>query len=167
MSAGASTPSGDVGPGDVQAVLAVTPLQVEAAYDIRQAVFVDEQGVPPELELDALDDSADHFLALRDGRPVGAARLVVEPPGYAGVDAARGDVAHLGRLAVLPSARGSGLGGALVRAIEDRARDRGLALCVLSAQTQALAFYARLGYEAYGEEFDDAGIPHRMMRKNL
>ncbi|MGH8869798.1 MAG: GNAT family N-acetyltransferase [Actinomycetes bacterium] len=160
----------DVEPGDpdgLDVVLATTPLQVEAAYDVRTKVFVDEQGVPPELEMDAQDDHADHLLATRDGRPVGAGRLVVEPAGFAGADPTLGDVAHLGRLAVLPDARGTGLGVALVRAVEARAAERGLVLVVLAAQTHALGFYERLGYEPYGDVFDDAGLPHRMMRKHL
>jgi predicted GNAT family N-acyltransferase len=158
---------GERGESDVEVVLAETPLQVEAVYDIRTTVFVDEQGVPPELEMDEHDDRADHLLALRRGKPVGAARLLVEPEGYADTDPTLGPVGHLGRLAVLASARGGGLGVELVGAVERRAAERGLGVVVLASQTQALGFYARLGYEAYGDEFDDAGLPHRMMRKAL
>ncbi|NDZ98436.1 GNAT family N-acetyltransferase, partial [Streptomyces sp. SID10116] len=64
-------------------------------------------------------------------------------------------------------ARGLGVGAALVRAIEDAARARGLTAVDLHAQTHALGFYERLGYEVYGPEFPDAGIPHRAMRKSL
>lgn len=124
---------------------------------IRHEVFVKEQAVPVELERDQWDEGAEHFLALLDGRPAGTVRLVDEHPGEA----------HLGRLAVLPPARGTGLGVALVRAVEERARERSLVSVVLGAQTQALTFYARLGYTAEGEIFDDAGIPHRWMRKRL
>jgi len=151
----------------LRVVRAQTPLQVEAAYDVRTTVFVDEQGVPPELEMDAADDRADHVLAMRGTRPVGAARLVVEPCGFAGVDPAQGEVGHLGRLAVQADERGRGAGAALAHAVEDAARGRGLAVLVLAAQTHALGFYERLGYRAYGDEFDDAGLPHRMMRKDL
>jgi predicted GNAT family N-acyltransferase len=138
-----------------------------AAYAVRTDVFVTEQGVPVELELDELDETADHFVAYDDGRPVGAGRLVVEAPGFEGADPALGPVGHLGRLAVRPETRGSGLGVDLVRAIEERARSRGLAVMALSAQTHALEFYERLGYSAYGPEFDDAGLPHRWMRRCL
>ncbi|NED15506.1 GNAT family N-acetyltransferase, partial [Streptomyces sp. SID9124] len=72
-----------------------------------------------------------------------------------------------GRLAVSRAARGLGVGAALVRAIEDAARDQGLAAVDLHAQTHALRFYERLGYEPYGPEFMDAGIPHRAMRRAI
>ena len=124
---------------------------------IRHRVFVVEQRVPVELETDSYDDDADHLLGLVDGVPLGAGRLVVESD-------AQG---HLGRLAVLSEARGSGLGVALVRAIEERAQERGLGSVVLGSQVYAVGFYERLGYAAYGEVFDDAGIPHRHMRKEL
>lgn len=73
----------------------------------------------------------------------------------------------LGRLAVTREARGLGIGAALVRAIEDAARDQGLSAVDLHAQTHALGFYECLGYRAYGPEFPDAGIPHRSMRRAL
>ncbi len=73
----------------------------------------------------------------------------------------------LGRLAVAGQARGLGVGVALVRAIEDAARARGLAAVDLHAQTHALGFYERLGYEAYGPEYLEAGIPHQGMRRSL
>lgn len=130
---------------------------LEAALAVREEVFVLEQGVPADLERDEHDETADHVLAVVDGKPVGTGRLVVEP----------GGVAHLGRIAVLPHARGHGLGADIVRALEDTARARGLHTAVLGAQTHALGFYERLGYTAYGEEFDDAGLPHRWMRRAL
>jgi predicted GNAT family N-acyltransferase len=147
--------------------IAAGPADVAAAYGVRADVFVTEQGVPAELELDDLDATADHFVAYDGELAVGAGRLVVEDPGFEGADPALGPVGHLGRLAVRPEARGTGLGVALVLAIEGRAAERGLAVVALSAQTYALGFYERLGYTAYGEEFDDAGLPHRWMSKEL
>ena len=147
--------------------LVTTAEDRDAAYAVRTDVFVSEQGVPVELELDELDETADHFVAYDDGRVVGAGRLVVEASGFEGTDPALGPVAHLGRLAVRPETRGTGLGVDLVRAIEARAAERGLAVIALSAQTHALGFYERLGYTAYGPEFDDAGLPHRWMRRRL
>lgn len=147
--------------------LAAGPTDVAAAYAVRTDVFVTEQGVPAELELDELDDTADHFVGYAGERAVGAGRLVVEAPGFEGTDPALGPVGHLGRLAVRPEARGTGLGVALVAAIEVRAGARGLSVVALSAQTQALGFYQRLGYTAYGPEFDDAGLPHRWMSKEI
>jgi predicted GNAT family N-acyltransferase len=147
--------------------LAAGPEDVAAAYAVRTDVFVTEQGVPPDLELDELDETADHFIAYDGERAVGAGRLVVEAAGFADADPRLGPVAHLGRLAVRPETRGTGLGIDLVRAIESRAAGRGLLVVALSAQTHALGFYERLGYTAYGPEFDDAGLPHRWMSKLL
>lgn len=143
--------------------VARTPELIEQSYALRHEVFVDEQGVPEDLERDERDPDADHVLAWLDGRPVGAGRLVVEPAGHAGLDPALGPVGHLGRLAVLEAARGNGIGAAMVREIEERARARGLRCVYLGAQTHAVGFYERLGYDAYGPQFDDAGIPHRHM----
>ncbi|MFI6576564.1 GNAT family N-acetyltransferase [Nocardiopsis sp. NPDC050513] len=128
-----------------------------AVFVIRGAVFVSEQQVPIEEEWDERDATADHLLALVDGVPVGTVRLVDQG----------GGVGVLGRLAVLPKGRGTGTGVALVRAVEDRARERGLTTVELHAQTHALGFYERLGYTAHGAEFLDAGIPHLHMVRDL
>ncbi|MEU9662152.1 GNAT family N-acetyltransferase [Streptomyces chartreusis] len=143
------------------------PADREACFAVRKEVFVVEQGVPQEIEYDAHDADAVHVLAVReDGLPLGTGRLL-----YGEAAAARTDgdltVGSLGRLAVTPEARGLGVGAALVRAIEDAARARGLAAVDLHAQTHALGFYERLGYVAYGPEFPDAGMPHRAMRRAL
>jgi predicted GNAT family N-acyltransferase len=156
----------------VQVRLASGSREVAEAYAVRHEVFVTEQGVPADLELDSYDEDADHFVAFLDEVlarqvAVGAGRLVVEPAGFAGIDPSLGPVGHLGRLAVRRPGRGTGLGVALVRAIEARARSRGLRVMVLSAQTQAVGFYERLGYTPYGEVCDDAGLPHRWMRSPL
>jgi predicted GNAT family N-acyltransferase len=147
--------------------VAEDPVDREACFAVRKDVFVVEQQVPEDLEYDAYDADAVHVLAVReDGLPIGAGRLL-----YGEGVAARtgGDpaVGSLGRLAVLKSARGLGVGIALVRAVEDAARARGLTAVDLHAQTHALAFYERLGYVAYGPEHLEAGIPHRAMRRSL
>jgi predicted GNAT family N-acyltransferase len=139
----------------------------EACFAVRKEVFVGEQGVPEDLEYDAYDAVAVHVLAVReDGVPLGTGRLLF---GEVAADKVGGDLSlgSLGRLAVTPQARGLGVGVALVRAIEDAARARGLAAVDLHAQTHALGFYERLGYEAYGSEYLEAGIPHRGMRRAL
>ncbi|MFD5106712.1 GNAT family N-acetyltransferase [Streptomyces cinereoruber] len=139
----------------------------EACFAVRREVFVEEQGVPRELEYDTYDATAVHVLAVRaDGLPLGTGRLLhgADALGKTGADAS---VGSLGRLAVAKAARGLGVGAALVRGIEDAARERGLTAVDLHAQTHALGFYERLGYEAYGPEFPDAGISHRAMRKAL
>jgi predicted GNAT family N-acyltransferase len=141
--------------------------RVAEAYALRTEVFVVEQGVDAAIERDERDPEADHVLATVDGRPTGAGRLLVEPAGFEGVDPAFGAVGHLGRLVVLADARGQGLGAALVRAIEDRAAERGLRCVYLGAQTYAVPFYERLGYAAYGEAFAGADMPHRHMWRPL
>ena len=111
---------------------------------------------------------ADHLVAYDGDRAVGAGRLVVEPAGLRRAPtppSARW--ATSGRLAVRAEARGAKLGVALVLAIEERARERGLGVMALSSQTYAIPFYERLGYAAHGPEFDDAGLPHRWMRRAL
>lgn len=124
-----------------------------ACHALRRAVFIEEQGVSEAEELDDLDAQAIHLLASIDGRPMGTARLMV-----------LGDTGKIGRVCVLAAARGTGLGAALMRAAiaEFRAMP-GIARVKLGAQTHALGFYEKLGFTAYGPEFDDAGIPHRDM----
>ncbi|MFI1012335.1 GNAT family N-acetyltransferase [Streptomyces sp. NPDC020965] len=146
------------------------PADRKACFAVREDVFVIEQRVPVEIEYDVFDeDGADtvHLLALAgDGTPLGAGRLLHGP---AAADRTGGDprVGSLGRLAVVPAARGLGVGVALVRAIEDAARERGLTVMDLHAQTHARGFYERLGYTAYGPEYDEAGIGHQGMRREL
>jgi predicted GNAT family N-acyltransferase len=121
------------------------------AEPVRYEVFVEEQRVPAEIELDEFDPVSLHALALDgQGRVLGTGRLL--PDG------------HIGRMAVLKQARGRGVGSALLRRLIDAARMRGDRQLVLSAQTHAIAFYARFGFVAEGEDYDDAGIPHRTMR---
>ncbi|WP_030318965.1 GNAT family N-acetyltransferase [Streptomyces sp. NRRL B-3229] len=147
--------------------VAEDPADREACFTVRKEVFVGEQGVPEDIEYDAYDAVALHVLAVReDGVPLGTGRLLF---GEAAAGKTGGDdsVGSLGRLAVSQAARGLGVGAALVRALEDAARARGLAAVDLHAQTHALGFYERLGYVAYGPEFPDAGIAHRAMRRVL
>ncbi|MET7273368.1 MULTISPECIES: GNAT family N-acetyltransferase [Streptomyces] len=148
--------------------VAEDPADREACFAVRKDVFVAEQNVPEDIEYDAYDAGAVHVLAVReDGVPLGTSRLLHG----AAATAKNGDgdpaVGSLGRLAVVRDARGLGVGAALVRAVEDAARARGLTAVDLHAQTHALGFYERLGYQAYGPEFPDAGIPHRAMRRVL
>lgn len=116
---------------------------------IREAVFVVEQNVPVELEWDGLDPACIHAIAWVGGEPVGTARLL--------------DDGHIGRMAVLEQWRGQGIGSQLLQTLIAIARERGMRKCALNAQTHALAFYQRHGFVAEGDEFDDAGIPHRHM----
>ncbi|MFI6859302.1 GNAT family N-acetyltransferase [Streptomyces sp. NPDC050421] len=136
-----------------------------ACFQVRKDVFVGEQNVPEEIEYDAYDADAVHVIAVAaDGTALGTGRLL-HGPAAAAKTGGEPAVGSLGRLAVTKEARGLGVGAALVRAIEDAARELGLSAVDLHAQTHALGFYERLGYVAYGPEFPDAGIPHRAMRR--
>ncbi len=135
--------------------------------EIRCEVFVEEQRVPLDLELDGLESKCTHFIAWADERgaseagnleaALGTARLLIDSNGEALAQ----------RVAVLAVARGRGIGRMLMIAIEQEVQTRGLPQVTLGAQLTAIAFYESLGYRAYGDEFDDAGIPHRMMRREL
>ncbi|OIJ68737.1 GNAT family N-acetyltransferase [Streptomyces mangrovisoli] len=147
--------------------VAEDPADLEACFALRKEVFVGEQGVPEDIEYDAYDAVAVHVLAITgDGVPLGTGRLL---HGERAAEKTGGDLTlgSLGRLAVAQRSRGLGVGVALVRAIEDAARARGLAAVDLHAQTHALGFYERLGYEPYGAEYEEAGIPHQGMRRAL
>ena len=121
---------------------------------IRELVFVREQGVPPELEMDEQDAYCDHALAYAAGaRAVGTGRLL--PDG------------HIGRMAVLQAGRGKGVGALLLQALVDQARRRGHPAARLNAQVYAAGFYRRYGFEATGPEFIEAGIPHVAMQRDL
>lgn len=124
---------------------------------VRRAVFIAEQGVPEELEWDDKDGHALHVLATDPGgTPIGTARLVPE-----------GAAARIGRMAVVKPWRGRGVGGAMLALLMGEAARRGFREVFLDAQTHAVPFYERFGFRAQGEEFFDAGIPHRRMRRRL
>ncbi|WP_129116880.1 GNAT family N-acetyltransferase [Halegenticoccus tardaugens] len=143
------------------------------AFAVRREVFVEEQGVPADLEWDDHDERAVHFVAYDGGRAVGAARLRRFAGSEGGCKsgdfgtADRGDVGKVERVAVLPDARGSGWGRRLMEAVERAAADRGVAELTLSSQTHAEAFYRRLGYETVSDVFREAGIPHVKMVKSI
>jgi predicted GNAT family N-acyltransferase len=139
---------------------------LDAVFAVRRAVFVEEQGIPAELEYDELDATSAHLLARDpDGTALGTARLVGGEQALA-LTGITGRIL-LGRLAVLKAARGTGLGVALVTAVEEAGRELGAKECELHAQVSAMGFYERLGYVAEGPVYDDAGIPHRTMVKAL
>ncbi|MDH4174046.1 MAG: GNAT family N-acetyltransferase [Betaproteobacteria bacterium] len=126
--------------------------RTEAAR-IRMIVFVEEQRVPAEIEMDDQDAASLHALAYVDGKAVGTGRLL--PDG------------HIGRMAVLKERRASGVGGAILARLVEEARRRGVKEVVLSAQTHALGFYRRHGFREQGEIFEEAGIAHQEMRRVL
>lgn len=124
------------------------------AERVRAMVFIAEQKVPRELEFDEDDKTAEHFITF-DARHMvlGCARLLKS--------------GRIGRVAVLRPFRGRGIGEALMKAVLERAKARGMTDVHLAAQVQAMPFYERLGFEPFGDEFDEAGIAHRMMRRVL
>jgi predicted GNAT family N-acyltransferase len=145
------------GAGMITIRAANTTQDIEACFRIREEVFIVEQRVPIDLERDEQDSEALHFIALADGQSVGTARVVLKDNGTS---------AKIGRVAVYRSNRGFGIGKLLIAAIEAAPDLRRVHTFLMDAQTHALQFYTRLGYEAYGEEFMDAGIPHRHMKKS-
>ena len=122
---------------------------------IRFAVFVDEQGVPPSIEMDERDPECIHVLAFVDGEAVGTGRLDVAKHG------------KIGRVAVLARVRGTGVGRALMMHLHEIARRHGLADVWCHAQVSAAPFYERLGYERVGDIFVEAGIDHVKMVRSL
>ncbi len=125
---------------------------------LRTRVFVDEQGVPPEVEQDAADDTAVHALS-RDaaGRVVATGRLLVREEGPA----------VIGRMATDVTARGRGHGAAVLDELHRQAALRGVTEVELHAQVTARGFYERAGYTAVGEEYLEAGIAHVTMIRRL
>ena len=119
---------------------------------IRNKVFVEEQGVPPELEWDGLDEASYHVLACGpDGLPIGTGRLLQD--------------GRIGRLAVLPEWRGKGVGRALLELLLVIANKMGNEEVKLHSQTQVVGFYRKRGFTRYGKEFVEAGIPHIAMKR--
>ena len=126
--------------------------ELKKAFAIRMRVFVREQGVPAKIELDDDDRRAIHLLAFAAGKSVGSARVVLRRSG-----------AKIGRMAVLKSYRGKGVGTKLLQwAIEAAKRKRARGI-YLHAQVPVIGFYEAAGFRAVGPVFDEAGIPHRKM----
>lgn len=128
----------------------------EQAMHVRTAVFVEEQGVPAELEMDDRDAASDHAIAYADDSdriPIATGRLL--PDG------------HIGRMAVLIEYRRHGVGARVLEALMERATARGLSDVVLNAQLDAQGFYAKAGFKTSSATFIEAGIPHVEMRRAL
>ena len=149
----------------IWAQIARTEPEKQICFAIRETVFVKGQDVPPEEEWDDLDNQPEicpHFIAWHldtqgQRTPIGAARLWLHQE----------DCAKAQRVAVLASWRKKGVGRTLMDIMEDYTQKTGRQTVILGAQTHAIPFYERIGYEAYGPEYLDAGIPHRDMKKKL
>ncbi len=126
----------------------------EAIRRVREAVFVIEQAVPADLEWDGMDPDCLQVVAEDTNRDaIGTGRL--HPSG------------KIGRMAVVAEWRSRGVGAAMLERLIDLARRQGLEEVFLHGQTRVLEFYARHGFLAEGEEFEEADIPHRMMRRKI
>ncbi|MCI3921471.1 GNAT family N-acetyltransferase [Paenibacillus sp. TRM 82003] len=145
----------------MEVIRITTTEQLKKAFQIRIEVFVEEQKVPPEEEMDRYDDSpaaAKHVLLMDGDEPAATGRYIEYKP----------DTAKMQRIAVRSPYRERGVGRKLMSALEDWAREEGYAYSVLDAQVQAEPFYKKQGYETISTEtFLDAGIPHVRMRKPL
>lgn len=136
-----------------------TEEDLHIAFSIRKKVFVEEQGVPIEEELDqfdTLDAACEHVLAYYNGQPVGTGRVRVVD-GYG----------KLERICILEEFRKFGLGKVIMHKLEELVQAKGLTKSKLNAQSYAEPFYSKLGYVRFGEEFMDAGIPHLLMKKQF
>lgn len=131
--------------------------QKQHAYFVRKKVFVEEQKVPIELEIDDLEEEATHFVLYHNEEAVGAGRLrTIED-----------NIGKVERICVLAPYRGKGAGKLLMEEIEKFAKKLQLSKLKLNAQITAIPFYEKLGYTVISEEFMDAGIPHKTMIKTI
>jgi predicted GNAT family N-acyltransferase len=135
-------------------MIAIAPTRdIAACRLLRRRVFIEEQGVSEADEVDDQDEAAVHLLASEGDAPIGSARLLRQD-----------ETGKIGRVCVLATHRGRGIGAALIRAAVEEFRKRpGVKKVKLGAQSHAIGFYEGLGFTAYGPEYDDAGIPHRDM----
>jgi len=136
-------------------ILAVPPASDlgKLGFALRHEVFVGEQHVPVEIEVDDYDPEATHIVALVDGSVVGVLRIIY-------LD----EHAKFGRVAVARAARGRGLATQMMRFAMELARASGEARFYLTAQLDKLALYEKLGFTAFGEQFEDGGMPHLAMK---
>ena len=126
---------------------------IEDICAIRYEVFVDEQNVPEELEIDGLDGEAKHVLAFVDGVPIGTGRILID--------------GHIGRVAVLKNYRGLGIGKSIMKDLIKCAQDTNLEKVWLSSQWHAHSFYLDLDFVCVGEIYKEAGIDHIKMHRAL
>jgi len=123
------------------------------AYSIRKRVFIEEQGVPEEMELDEFDLNARHALAYANSECIGTARLVTLSR----------NIGRIGRMAVLPRYRGQGFGRLLLETLLKVSQSQDIKQVELHAQVSVIPFYEQYGFIAQGNVYDEAGIPHRDM----
>ena len=124
-----------------------------ALSEIRRKVFIEEQKVPEELEWDEFDENCIHILVTDNNKPIACGRLKED--------------GHIGRMAVLEAYRKTGIGSTILKELLTSARNLKLTKVYLHAQTTAIAFYEKLGFETCSDEFMDANIPHKTMKRHL
>lgn len=145
------------------------PADMPAVFALRHEVFVIGQDVPAELERDELDATAEHGVAYDGARLIGTGRLLDGRTDEDGrlVPGTAGQVATIGRMAVLAPERGTGVGRRLLDLLVGRAGERGYGSVELHAQVHARGFYERAGFAPYGAVYLEAGIEHVGMRRDL
>jgi len=141
----------------VKVIAIESPADMQRALAIRRRVFIEEQSVPEEIEMDADDQRAFHALAILDGVAIGCGRML---------EHGESEV-KIGRMAVLREFRKTGVGEQILRFLIDRARARGIRKAILHAQLTAEGFYLKQGFRPIGGVFDEAGIEHRKMERSL
>jgi len=144
-------------PSRLKVIAIESPADMQRAHAIRRRVFIEEQHVPEEIELDTDDAHAFHALAILDGVAIGCGRMLEH--GASEV--------KIGRMAVLPEFRRTGVGAHILRFLVDRAHTRGFHKAILHAQLTAEGFYLKEGFNPVGGVFDEAGIAHRKMERDL
>ncbi len=138
----------------IECVVATDPRDIQGAFRLRHVVFVEEQNVPEDMELDEFDKDAVHVVSKDGDKIVGTGRMVIE-----------GDRGRIGRMAVEKDVRGRGIGTKIMAQLEKEAHQRRLTEIYLHAQVHAKKFYEDLGYTPRGDVFDEAGIDHIEMYK--
>ena len=132
-------------------------IETKAIQALRMRVFVDEQGISREIEIDHLDDSAIHAVAYESDTIVGTGRLILDTSTHA----------HIGRMAVDAPYRSIGVGSAVLAFLENCARSKGIKSVTLNAQHHAKEFYTKHGYQEQGDMFLEAGLLHVEMTKEI
>lgn len=140
----------------MKVIQAGTEAQLQDAFSIRKKVFVEEQQVPIEIEIDEHEDNSAHFVLYDEDKPVGAGRFrILDGKG------------KVERICILSEYRGNGSGIQIMLGIEEYAKSLPVKELVLNSQSYAVPFYEKLGYSVVSDEFLDAGIPHRKMIKKV
>lgn len=140
-------------PSDIILQVPVFSDLANLAFTLRREVFVTEQGVPAEEELDEYDLTADHYVLVKDGTVVATTRVIYKEEGC-----------KLSRFAVRKAERGHGVGGRLLAFVLADLKAKGKPRVFMSAQSDKIGFYAKYGFHAYGDEYHECDILHRMMK---